>query len=84
MIDNEEYYFEKCSIIYKIANRVKKNNNLWKLRVYLSKIISDFNIYDNQRILLKDLDKVKLPIIEYEWLSVFQILKIFISSQRNY
>lgn len=67
VIDNiEEYYFENYSTIYKIANKVKKNNVLWKMRVYLSKIISNFNIYDNQRILLKDLDKVKLPITEYD------------------
>lgn len=65
----KEFYFYDNSIAYKVANKVKRDESsfLWKLRVNLAKIISKMNIYDNQRVLIKNLDKLKLDVDEFDF-----------------
>ena len=65
----KEFYFHNNSIAYQVANKVKRDKSkfLWKLRVNLAKLISKFNIYDNQRVLLKSLEKLKLDVNEFDF-----------------
>lgn len=65
----EQYYFKNNSLMYSIAHSVKeeKNNLLWKLRELIAKMSASLSIYDNQRILLKNLDEVALSVSSFDF-----------------
>jgi hypothetical protein len=65
----EQYYFKNTSLAYSVARSVKNNKNslLWKSRVFVAKLISSLGKYDNQRILLKSLEKIDLNVSSFDF-----------------
>lgn len=66
--DVKQFYFRNKSLAYNIAHSVKmkKNSVIWKLRVSIAKVLETLNLYDNQRILLKNLEDIDLGELQFD------------------
>lgn len=64
----EQQYFKSTSLAYNVAHRIRANKDslLWKLRISIAKIIGSLSIYDNQKILLKNLEDVNLTTTDFD------------------
>jgi len=63
-----ENYLESKAISYTLANTLKKKSGfVWWLRVRIASFLSKINMYDNQRILLKNLENIALIEKEFKY-----------------
>ncbi|WP_124059166.1 hypothetical protein [Vaginisenegalia massiliensis] len=65
----EFYFSDNSNLVYNISKKFRPKNHLMlKLRIFLSNLYSKGQIYDNQRMLLNDLDKLVLEETNFDYI----------------